>query len=88
MDPQPQACADELTALPRGEFERLCRDVTAAVSQAAPGRAITDSEGQVRDLLARFRRRTCQAAVQPRLEAAQAASPPSDPPRHGQAPAE
>jgi hypothetical protein len=88
MDPQPQACAEELTALLRRDFEQLCRDVTAAVNQAAPGRVITDSEEEIRDLLARFRQRTYQAAVQLRLEAAQAAFPPSDPSRDGQTLAE
>ena len=88
MVPQPQASADDLIASLRQQFEQLCRDVTAAVNAAAPGRVITDSEEQVRDLLARFRQQTYQAAVQLRLEAAQAASPPSGPPHHRQAPAE
>ena len=88
MVPQPQASADDLIASLRQQFEQLCRDVTAAVNAAAPSRVITDSEEQVRDLLARFRQKTYQAAVQLRLEAAQAASPPSDPPHHRQAPAE
>jgi len=88
MVPQPQASADDLIASLRQQFEQLCRDVTAAVNAAAPGRVITDSEEQVRDLLARFRQKTYQAAVQLRLEAAQAASPPSGPPHHRQAPAE
>jgi len=88
MVPQPQASADDLIASLRQQFEQLCRDVTAAVNAAAPSRVITDSEEQVRDLLARFRQKTYQAAVQLRLEAAQAASPPSGPPHHRQAPAE
>ena len=88
MDPQPQACADDLIASLRHEFEQLCRDVTAAVNNAAAGRVITDSEEKVRDLLARFRQRTYQAAVQLRLEAAQAAFPPSDPSQDRQTPAE
>jgi hypothetical protein len=88
MNPEPQASADALAAQMREQFERLCREVTAAVNSAAPGRVITDSEEQVRDLLARFRQRTFQAAVQLRLDAAQAASPPSDPPRDGETPAE
>jgi hypothetical protein len=49
---------------------------------------INDSEEQVRDLLARFRKETYQAALQLRLAAQEAASPPSAAPRHGQAPAE
>jgi hypothetical protein len=80
MNPEPQASADELAARLREQFEQLCRDVAAAVNAAAPGRVITDSEEQVRDLLARFRQQTYQAALQLRLEAAQAASPPSGPP--------
>jgi hypothetical protein len=88
MDPLPQASADELIARLRGEFEQLCRAVTDAVNQAAPGRVLTDSEEKVRDLLARFREQTYQAAVQLRLDAAQAASPPSDSPADRQAPAE
>jgi hypothetical protein len=79
MEP-PQASADALAAALRQEFEQLCQDVTTAVNAAAPGRVITESEEQVRDLLARFRQKAYQAAVQLRLEAAQAASPPSGPP--------
>lgn len=79
MNPEPQASADDLAARLREQFEQLCKDVTAAVNSAAPGRVITDSEEKVRDLLARFRQQTYQAAVQLRLEAAQAAFPPSDP---------
>ena len=70
------------------QFEQLCHDVTAAVNQAAPGRIITDSEEKVRNLLARFRQRTYQAAVQLRLDAAQAAFPPSESPADRQTPQE
>ena len=88
MNPEPQASADELAARLREQFERLCKDVAAAVNSAPPGRVIADSEEQVRDLLARFRQQTYQAAVQLRLEAAQAASPPSTAPTDRQAPPE
>jgi hypothetical protein len=88
MNPEPQVSADDLAARMREQFERLCKDVAAAVNAAPAGRVITDSEEQVRDLLARFRQQTYQAAVQLRLEAAQAASPPSDPPTDRQTPAE
>jgi len=79
MNPEPQAFADELAARLREQFEQLCQDVAAAVNSAAAGRVITDSEEKVRDLLARFRQQTYQAAVQLRLEAAEAAFSPSDP---------
>jgi hypothetical protein len=78
MDPQPQASATDLVALLRPPFEQLCQEVTAAVNAAGPGRVIADSEEKVRDLLARFRQQTYQAAVQLRLDAAQAAFPPSE----------
>src|SRR3954469_11389780 len=83
MNPEPQASADELAARLREQFEQLCQDVAAAVNAAAPGRVITDSEEEVRDLLARFRQQTYQAAVQLRLEQAQAASPPPQHPQTG-----
>src|SRR5262249_36849736 len=76
MNPQPQASAGDLMAQLQDKFERLCQDVTEAVNHASPGQVINDSEEQVRDLLARFRKDTYQAAVQLRLAAQEAASPP------------
>ena len=77
MDPQPQLSADQLLEQLRGRFEKLCHDVTDAVNQAPAGQVINASEEKVRDLLADFREATYQAAIQLRLEAAQAAFPPS-----------
>jgi hypothetical protein len=82
MEPQPHLSAADLQAALAQQFEQLCQDVTAAVNGAAPGSIIADSEEKVRDLLARFRQQAYQAAVQLRLEAAQAAFPPSDSPDH------
>jgi len=65
----------------RGHFEKLCQEVADAVNQAPPGQVINASEEKVRDLLADFRLATYQAAVQLRLQAAQAAFPPSAEPR-------
>src|SRR5262245_25419727 len=79
MGTRPQAPAAGLAARLREQFEQLCKDVNAAPA----GRVIADSEGKVRDLLARFRQQTCQAAVQLRLEAARAASPPPTHPETG-----
>ena len=77
MDPQPQLSAEQLLEQLRGRFEKLCQDVADAVNQAPAGQVINASEEKVRDLLADFRQATFQAAVQLRLEAAQAAFPPS-----------
>jgi hypothetical protein len=59
------------------KFQRLCREVTDAVNHAPAGQVINASEEKVRDLLAVFRQDTYQAAVQLRLDAAEAAFPPS-----------
>ena len=64
----------------RAKFEQLCRGVAEAVNQAPPGQIINASEEKVRDLLAGFRQTTYQTAVQLRLQAQEAASPPSDSP--------
>jgi hypothetical protein len=88
MDRQPQVSAEALIEQLRAEFEQLCRGVAEAVNQAPPGQVINASEEEVRDLLAGFRQATYQTAVQLRLQAQEAASPPSDPPRHREAAAE
>jgi hypothetical protein len=62
------------------DFERLVQDVAGAVSQAPDGAIIAGSEGQVRDLLARFRQTVYQKAIQMQVDAAEAAFPPSAPP--------
>jgi hypothetical protein len=72
----------------RGHFERLCQDVADAVNGAPAGQVINASEEKVRDVLADFRQATYQAALQLRLQAAQAAFPPSALPQHRQALAE
>ncbi len=88
MNSPPQLAPDALLDQLRGRFEKLCQDVAAAVNDAPAGRVLNASEERVRDLLADFRQATFQAAVQLRLDAAQAASPPSALPPDRQAPAE
>ena len=88
MNDRPQLSAQDLLDQLRGRFERLCSDVADAVNAAPAGQVINASEEKVRDLLADFRLATYQAALQLRLEAAQAAFPPSGAPDDRQAPAE
>jgi len=88
METQPQLSAQDLVAQMRGAFEKLCAEVATAVNQAPAGQVINQSEEKVRALLADFRQATYQAAVQLRLDAAQAAFPPSTPAGHGPALAE
>jgi hypothetical protein len=87
MSPEPTLSADALLEQLRGRFEQLCQGVTAAVNGAPAGAVINASEEKVRDLFADLRQATYQAAVQLRLDAAQAAFPPSASSPDGKAPA-
>ena len=88
VDHQPHVAAEALMEQLRAKFELLCRGVADAVNQAPPGQVINASEEKVRDLLAGFRQTTYQTAVQLRLQAQEAASPPSEAPRDRQTAAE
>lgn len=88
METPPQLSAQDLLAQLHGPFEKLCAEVAAAVNEAQAGQVINQSEEKVRGLLADFRRATFQAALQLRLDAAQAAFPPSASPPDGAPPAE
>jgi len=61
------------------------REVMEALNAAPDGAWVEGSEEQVRDLSAEFRRRVFERAVQMRIDAAEAAFPPSDQPHDGQA---
>jgi hypothetical protein len=60
------------------EFERTVEEVADAVDQAPAGRVIRDSEEPARVALDRFRARVYEAALQARVDAAEAAFPPSE----------
>jgi hypothetical protein len=62
----------------RAEFERTLRDVADAVDNAPQGRVIRDSEEKARDALDRFRKVAYEKAVQMKVNAAEAAFPPSE----------
>ena len=85
MDRLPQFPPQQLVERMRSEFEQLMSQVAQAVNDASQGRVIVDSEEQVRDLLAEFRRCTYQTALQLRVDAAEAAFSPGGP-GDGQAP--
>jgi hypothetical protein len=61
----------------RAEFERTLKEVADAVDEAPAGRVIRDSEEQARDALDRFRRIAYEKAIQMKVDAAEAAFPPS-----------
>ncbi len=61
----------------RSEMEMFVESVMESVNAAADGEWISGSEEQVRELCAAFRQRVFQEAVQQRIDAAEAAFPPS-----------
>jgi hypothetical protein len=67
----------------RAEFERALREVADAVDGAPQGRVIRDSEEKARDALDRFRKMAYEKAIQMKVNAAEAAFPPSEQRRDG-----
>lgn len=67
------------------EAERTVNEVADAVDGASPGRWIRDSEEPARDALDRFRNQVFERLLQAKMEAAEAAFPPSGEHSDGQA---
>jgi hypothetical protein len=67
------------------EFERTVEEVANAVDNAPAGRVIRDSEEPARDALDRFRCKVYEVALQCKVDAAEAAFPPSEERGHGKA---
>ncbi len=59
------------------EFDQVVAEVADAVDEAPTGRVIRDSEEKARDALDRFRHAVYQQALQGKIDAAEAAFPPS-----------
>jgi hypothetical protein len=81
-----QVSPEKLVEALREEAEAYARAVMQAVNQAPDGDWIAGSEEEVRNLAAEFRRRSFEQAVQLRIDAAEAAFPPSAQCDDGQAP--
>jgi hypothetical protein len=58
-------------------MEKVAKQVMEAVNEAPDGEWIAGSEEKVRDITAELRRRLFEQAVQKRVDAAEAAFPPS-----------
>lgn len=69
------------------EFQRTVEDVADAVDNAPAGRVIRESEEPSRVALDRFRAKVYEAALQAKVDAAEAAFSPSEERGHGKAPA-
>lgn len=84
MEPTPNLSREEFIAQMRNQVEQMLGQVADAINAAAPGQVIAGSEEQVRDLFADLRQQAFQAGLQMRLDAAEAAFPPSAGPQDRQ----
>lgn len=85
MDELPKLDREALRARMLVEFERTFGEVADAVDHAPRGRLVRDSEEPARVALDRFRQVMYEAAMQAKVDAAEAAFPPSE--QRGQTPA-
>jgi hypothetical protein len=77
MSQSPQVPPEEFVESMKDELEQYAREVMEAVNRAADGEWIAGSEERVRDLSAEMRQRIFERAMQRRVDAAEAAFPPS-----------
>jgi len=85
METSPRVSPQQFAESMKQEFEEFATKVMDAVNDAPDGQWIADSEEQVRDLCAEMRRKIFERALQKRLDAAEAAFPPSARSDDGQA---
>ena len=85
MSPTPRVPPEQFVESMKGEIEQYVKEVMEAVNQAPDGEWIAGSEERVRDLSAEMRRRVFERAMQRRVDAAEAAFPPSGPSDDGKA---
>lgn len=85
MEAAPKADSERFVETMWEEAARYLAGVIRAVNEASDGDWIAGSEEQVRELSAQFRQRVYQQAVQERIDAAEAAFPPSVGSSHAQA---
>jgi hypothetical protein len=85
MERSPRVSPQQFAESMKQEFEEFATKVMDAVNDAPDGRWIAGSEEQVRDLCAEMRRKIFERALQKRLDAAEAAFPPSARSDDGQA---
>ena len=83
MDTLPKLDREALRKRLVAEFERTLAEVADAVDGAKAGRLIRDSEEPARVALDRFRQVMYETAMQAKLDAAEAAFPPSGQRSHG-----
>jgi len=77
MQPAPKLSREAYIHTMRQRVEALLGEVADVVNDAVAGQIIAGSEEKVRDLFADLRREAFEQAVQMRMNAAEAAFPPS-----------
>jgi hypothetical protein len=77
-EPLPRLDRQSLREALRQEFEETLERVADAIDNAPRGRVIRESEEPARDALDRFRQVIYEKALQLKVNAAQAAFPPSE----------
>lgn len=78
MDALPKLSREQYIEAMKSKAEKLLGDVADAVNAAPNGQIINASEEKVRDLFADFRKAAYEAAIQARIDAAEAAFSPSE----------
>jgi hypothetical protein len=68
---------DAFASQMQAEFLRVMKQVADAVNAAPTGNVISGSEMEVRDLMAEFRRKAFQTAVQMRIDSTESSFSPS-----------
>ncbi len=77
MDPMPKISTQSMKDVLHDNVTQFVEDLVSAVNDAAPGRLIVDSEEAVREAGEKFVRAAFQVALQQKVDAAEAAFPPS-----------
>jgi hypothetical protein len=78
MEPMPKLSRDQYLALMREKMEAILGQVADAINDAPDGYIIAASEEKVRDLFADARQQAFEVGLQMRIDAAEAAFPPSE----------
>ncbi len=85
MNLSPRVPPEQLIESMNEDLKQYAKEVMEAVNDAPDGQWIAGSEERVRDLSAEMRRRIFERAIQHRVNAAEAAFPPSAPSDDGKA---
>lgn len=85
MSQSPKVSPEAFAESMREEVDQYLKQMMQAVNDAPDGNWIAGSEEQVRDIAGKIRQRCFEQAIQKRVDAAEAAFPPSAPSDDGKA---